>query len=190
MTWVEFKEDILFTSRHPRVRAGLFVLTLAMLLGFATGVAYWLPSIRAYDELQVETDVLRREISSEEYNIKLADASGRAARQVALVETKLDAAVTQAILVQNMAMLARRNNVKILSEAYEEGKAKDGYAPLVHELMVQAGYAELRGFIAGVQQLPSLTIVQEASLARLSNSNQIKAQLNFITYRRAAEPRT
>jgi Tfp pilus assembly protein PilO len=184
---VAIKEDLFFSLRHPRVRTSIIGFVLSALLALIIGMIYWWPVMHNVNRLRTEIDDRQREISSAEYNIKLAQTSGYAAQQMALIEKKLDTSVTQAVLVQNIATLARRNNVKIISEAYEEGKEKNGYAPLVHELTVQAGYAELRGFISGVQQLPTFTIVQEAILGRSSNSSVIKAQLNIITYRRAVE---
>jgi Tfp pilus assembly protein PilO len=180
------KADLVFSLRHPRVRYSIVGFVLAMLLVLIVGVFFWWPVMHHVNRLKVEMDNRRREIASAEHNARLAQASGHAAQQMAMIEKKLDTSVTQAALVQNIATLARRNKVTIISEAYEEGREKDGYAPLVHELMVQAGYPELRGFISGVQQLPTLTIVQEAILTRSSNSSAIKAQLNIITYRRAA----
>lgn len=184
---VKMKEDVFFSLRHPRVRASIIGFALSGGLALIVGIAYWWPVSHAVSQLENEIANRRREIANAEYNVKLAQTSGYAAQQMDVIEKKLDTSVTQAGLVQSIAVLARRNNVKIISEAYEEGRAIDGYAPLVHELTVQAGYAELRSFIAGVQQLPTLTIVQEAILERSLKSSVVKAQLNIITYRRATE---
>lgn len=185
--FVAIREDLLFSLRHPRVRFSIIGFAFLSLLALIIGTVYWWPMMHNANRLRAEIDDRRRAVASAEYNAKLAQTSGYAAQQMDMIERKLDTSVTQAVIVQNIATLARRNKVKIISEAYEEGKEKDGYAPLVHELTVQAGYSELRGFISGVQQLPTLTIVQEAILARSSNSSSIKAQLNIITYRRATE---
>lgn len=189
MTLFDLKADLIFSLMHPRVRATIVGFVFSASLALIVGVVYWWPVMHSVNRLNAEIDDRRRAISSTEYNARLAQISGLATQQMALIEKKLETSITQAALVQHTASLARRNNVKIISEAYEEGEAKDGYSPLVHVLTVQAGYSELRGFIAGVQQLPTFTIVQEAILARSSNSPVIKAQLNIITYRRASELR-
>ena len=190
MKLAALKEDFFFSIRHPWVRASVIGFVVSALLALIVGMAYWWPITHAAHRLQTQIDERRREISSADYNARLAQAAGYSAQQIELIEKELDTSVTQAVLVQNMAVLARLKNVKIVSEAYEEGKTKDGYSPLVHELTVQAGYSELRSFIAGIQQLPSFTIVQEAVLSRSSNSITIKAQLNIVTYRRAVRPET
>lgn len=189
MNLVSFKEDFLFSLRYPRVRAGIAGVAVSGLLGLIAGVGYWWPAVQAANRLNVEIERIRSEISNAEYNLKLAQTSGQAVKQIALIERKLDTSFTQAALVQSIAALAHRHQVRIVSEAYEEGKPRGGYyAPLVHELTVQGGYSDLRSFIAGVQQLPTFTVVQEAVLSRSPNSSVIKAQLNIITYRRAMGP--
>lgn len=185
MKLAALKEDFHFSLRYPRVRACIAVLLISALMGLTIALVYWWPMARTASYLKAEIDDRSREISSVESSIRLAQASSYAIQQMALIEKKLDSSFTQAALVQNIAALAHRHNVLIVSEAYEEGKTKDGYSPLVHEIAVQAGYSELRGFIAGMQQLPTFTIVQEAVLSRSSNSSAIKAQLKIITYRRA-----
>lgn len=190
MRLAAIKEDFFFSIRHPWVRASIIGFVVSASLGLIVGMAYWWPIMHSAHRLQIQIDERRREISSADFNAKLAQAAANSALQIELIEKELDTSVTQAVLVQNMAALARLSNVKIVSEAYAEGKAKDGYSPLVHELTVQAGYPELRSFIAGIQQLPSFTIVQEAVLSRSSNSTSIKVQLNIVTYRRALRPKT
>lgn len=187
MTLRNIKVAILFSLRHPRVRLGLIGMVFTSLVWVSIGLFYWLPTINALERAQAELHDRRFAIADEEFKAKLADASGLASMQMAQVEKKLDIAVTQTALVQNMAMLARRNNIKILSESYEEGRPKGGYAPLMQVIIVQAGYAELREFIAGVHQLPSLTLVQEAMLSRSSGSSVLKAQLRIVTYRRDSD---
>lgn len=186
MKLAELKEDFFFSLRYPRVRAGIAGVVVSVLLGLVIGMAYWLPIAHTTNKLKADIDDRRLKFASTEHIVRLAQASGYAAQQMALIEKKLDTSFTQAALVQNIAALARRHNVKIVSEAYEDGKTKDGYSPLVHEITVQAGYSELRGFISGMQQLPTFTIVQEAVLSRSANTSAVKAQLYIITYRRAA----
>ena len=186
MMSVATKDIFLFSLRHPRVRASIAGLMVSVLLLVIVGLAYWWPARDAAENLSARIDDRRREIANADFSAQLAQVSGRAAQQVAQIEKKLDASVTQAVLVQNLAALALRHNVKIISEAYEEDKSKNGYSMLVHELTLQAEYPELRSFIEGLQGLPTFTVVQGAILGYSSNSLAIKVQLNMVTYRRTA----
>jgi hypothetical protein len=120
------------------------------------------------------------------YTAQLTAAAQRASLQIEQIEKRLDASVTQVSLVQHLTSLAKQHKVKIVAETYEEGKPKDGYLPLIHELTLQAGYPELRGFILGLQILPTVTIVQEATLERSSNATLLKAHVRMVTYSRAS----
>lgn len=180
-----YQEDFHYSLRHPRVRTGMLVSAAAVLVMLLVGMAYWWPAWNAAATLKTQIEQKRRQAVEASYSAQLAQISRRAAQHVAQIEKKLDASGTQVNLVQNLATLARRHNVKILSEAYEEGKAKDGYMPFVHELTLQGGYAELRQFLFALQELPTFTIVQDAVMSRAGNSAVIKAQLHLHTYRKA-----
>jgi ribosomal protein S12 len=151
-------------------------------------IIFWWPTTHKANRLRGEIESRQRELASSEYTVNLAKAFAVADQQMSALEKKLDASVSQGVLVQNIAVLARQHNVKIVSVAYEDGKVVNGYVPLVHVLTVQADYAQLRSFIAGLEQLPTFTVAQEAILTRAANSSVIKAQLNIITYRREREP--
>jgi Tfp pilus assembly protein PilO len=179
-----YRDDFWYSLRHPRVRAGMLVSAVAVLVMLMVGIAYWWPAWNAAVTLKTQIEQKRRQAVEASYSTQLAQISRRAAQHVAQIEKKLDASGTQVTLVQNLATLARRHNVKILSEAYEEGKAKDGYVPFVHELTLQGGYAELRQFLVALQELPTFTIVQDAVMSRAGNAAVIKAQLHMHTYRK------
>lgn len=181
----EIRDDFLFSLRHPRVRASIAALIVSALALLAVAAGYWWPAERAAASIEAKIEDRRREIANADSSARVANASELAARQLAQIEKKLDASVTQAVLVQNLSGLARRHNVRIVSQSYEEGKPKGGYASLVHDLTLQGAYPELRGFIADLQGLPAFTVVQEAVLGRASGTNAIRAQLNMVTYRRA-----
>lgn len=187
MNFSKQKESLAFSLRHPRLRASLYLSTFSTLLVIILGLIYWWPAVHLKKNLINEMNELRLSISKAEHNIQLAHAVEMANLQLALVESKLNVSTTQADLIHNISTMARRHNVKIDSETYEEGKNKDGYEQLAHEITVHAGYAELRAFIDDVQQLPTLTVIQEAIVSRSSNSKDIRAQLSIVTYRRSPE---
>lgn len=179
-----YQDDFRYSLRHPRVRIGLLVALVSVLLLVTVAIAYWWPAWNAAASLKVQIELKRREAVEASYSAQLAQSSRRAAQHVAQIEKKLDASGTQVNLVQNLATLARRHHVKILSEAYEQGKAKDGYMPFVHELTLQGGYSELRQFLIALQELPTFTVVQDAVMSRAGNAVVIKAQLRMLTYRK------
>lgn len=184
------KEAFLFSLRHPLVRRSIASLMVSIIFLVGISVFYWWPARDAEESLNARIDDKRREISNAEFRAKLARVSGRAELQVAQMERKLDASVTQAALVQNLAALAQQYNVKIVSEAYEEGEPEKGYLPLVHGLTLQASYPEVRSFIAGLQELPTFTVVKGAVFGHASGSSDVRVQLDMVTYRKMTGPQT
>lgn len=182
------KEDFYFSLRYPQLRISIAGLAFSVLIILFVVLFIWLPTTQTANRLRGDIENRQRELANSEYTVKLAKAFAVADQQMSILENKLDASVSQGVLVQNIAVLARQHNVKIVSVAYEDGKVLNGYIPLVHVLSVQANYAQLRSFIAGLEQLSTFTIAQEAILNRAANSSIIKAQLNIITYRREKEP--
>lgn len=188
MKFSGLKEDFLFSLRHPQLRISIAGFAVSLLIVLFVAFIIWLPTIQSANRLRGEIESRQRELANSEYTVKLAKAYEVADQQMSILEKKLDASVSQGVLVQNIAVLARQHNVKIISVAYEDGKVVSGYVPLVHVLTIQASYAQLRSFIAGLESLSTFTIAQEAILNRAANSSIIKAQLNIITYRREKEP--
>ena len=184
MILAAYREDFRYSLRHPRVRSGVLVSAVAVFVMLLTGVAYWWPALNASATLKLQIEQKRRQAVEASTSAQLVLVSRRAVQHVEQIEKKLAASGTQVNLVQNLSTLARQHNVKILSEAYEEGKAKDGYKPFVHELTLQGGYAELRQFLTALKDLPTFTIVQDAVMSRAGNAAVIKAQLRMHTYRK------
>lgn len=187
MNFAKLKESLAFSLRHPRLRASIYLSISSTLLAIIICISYWWPAVHLKNNLINEINELRLSISKAEHNIQLEQAVEVANQQLALVERKLNVSTTQADLIQNISAMARRHNVQIDSETYEEGKNKDGYERLAHEITVHAGYVELRAFIDDVQQMPTLTVIQEAIVSRSSNSKDIRAQLSIVTYRRTPD---
>lgn len=177
-------EELAFSLRHPRVRWCLGIL-LVMTVVILMMVAYGWPVWRSTQQLQAEIENRRHALVNANFSAQLTAAAQRAALQIENIEKRVDASLTQVALVQHLSALAKLHKVKILSETYEEGKPRDGYTPLVHELTLQADYASLRGFLLGLPQLPTVTMVQEATLERPSTSLLIKAHVRMVTYSRA-----
>jgi Tfp pilus assembly protein PilO len=182
---INIRDEIIFSLRVPFVRFSLMLFFVTLLLLISVVVFYWWPAKDSLESTNASIELKNQEILKAALNEDIAKTSNQAAKQIALIESKLDASSTQASLVKDLADLARKNNVKIISESYEEAKSVDGYTPLTHALTVQAEYSQLRRFISDLQDLSSFTIVREANIARSKDDSALKAQLHLITYQRS-----
>jgi hypothetical protein len=106
-----YREDFRYSLRHPRVRAGMLVSAMAVLVMLRVGMTYWWPAWNAAATLKMQIEQKRRQAVEASYSAQLAQVSLRAAQHVAQIEKKLEASGTQVNLVQNLATLARENPV-------------------------------------------------------------------------------
>lgn len=184
------REEVLFSLRYPLVRRSLAGLIASIILLAGVAALYWWPAREAMGSLDDRIADKRREIADATFSAQLDRVSRNAASRVVQMERKLDADVTQAELVKNLALLAQDCNVEIVSESYEEGQPEAGYLSLVHGVMLQAQYPDIRNFIMGVQGLPTFTVVKRAVLGSVSDSEDVRVQLDMITYRKVTGPQT
>jgi len=179
--------DVLHALRYPRIRLGLRGLAVAGLTLMAVMGVVWWPNWHVASGLHRQIDAQRRANVETVNAIAVAASAERATVQLEHLQQKLRSATSQAALVDNLSKLARQAQVKILSESYEQGKTQDGTAPLVHELVVQGSYRNVRQMLVSLQSLPSLTIIQDAALSRDVRSGLVKAHMRLLTFRKAIE---
>jgi len=180
--------ELRYLARHPRVRLAALVVLGGLAVLLLVVLTYWWPARHATQSLTAELDHFRRIAHDKRYSAELAVAVKRAATQVDVTEKKLDQQAVQSHLVQNLSQLAKQHGLRILSSSYDEGKAQAGFQPMTHELAVQGNYAGLRGFLAGIPALPTLTVIDECSITRAREGGGLKATLLLRTWRRSSAP--
>ncbi len=148
-------------------------------------VAVWWPAQHERAKLEDTIGGKRRELVQAQQADELLRAYGKARKEVALLEKKLEHAATQSQLVENFARLARKHGVKIVSETYEEGRAAGAQPMLNAELSVQGGYPALRDFLHDVSALPTWSEVQEVRLESVQGAATQKGRIRVMTYRHA-----
>ncbi len=182
---VWFKSAAL-AQRHPLVRTGRMAMLVSLALALLVGASYWWPAQRAQAQAAADVDAKRKTLMLAMHAKEIARAHASAAKQIEALERKLNANNVQASLVEQLARLAGKHGIKIVSEVFEQGREQQGYVPLHLELNVQGSYGGLRGFLVGVQALPTWTYVQEGAISADQDRGVLKARLRLVTYRRVA----
>ena len=179
-----------YCLRQPWARLGALV-SGALVLAVAGLCVNWWPNNARRAQLDEAISAQRLKIVRQHGDLGLLAAYVRARSDVEALESKLDYAATQAQQVSDVAQLARKQGITIVSQSYEirapkgsDDPSKDAPA-LNTELVVQGSYRSLRNFIALVPSLPSLTQVQEVVLERAREANLVKGRIRLVTYRRA-----
>jgi Tfp pilus assembly protein PilO len=176
-------------QRHPLVRAGRLAVLVSLALVLLVGALFWWPAQRAHNQAAAEADVKRKTLMTVMHAKEIARAHALATKQIEVLERKLNADKVQASLVEQLSALAGKHGIKIVSEVFEQGREQKGYLPLHLELNVQGSYSGLRGFLIGLQSLPTWTYVQEGAITADQNRGVLKARLRLVTYRRVAPAR-
>ena len=176
---------LLFFARHPLVKLGTVASLCSLLIVLSVGFGYWWPIERGYSELLRETETKRKEMVN---SVRAADINrsySYSAKQIEVLEKKLNVEAAQTDLVKHLSALAKKQNIKIISEMYEEGQAQKGYVPLHLDLNLQGSYSALRRFISDLQSLPTWTYVREGTLSGSQEGvGVLKAHLRLVTYRK------
>ena len=163
------------------------LIGIAAITGAAVAILvvafYWLPIARDYERTAAMSAQARRAIVAAVDAQALERAFHAARPEVDRLETKLNAKGGQAALVHDIAQLAARHRLKVVSETYEARKPHDGYLPLTLALNMQGPYVGVRGFLMQLPALSQWVDVQEATLDR-ADDGSIKVQLRLISYRR------
>ena len=175
-----------YAVHHPVIRAAL-ASQLLLLIVTAVALAYWWPAYREHQSLVTRIETQRRRAIDSLHTMDVARAYRAASANADALTRKLHASGGQADLVKSLEQLAARCHVRIVSQAYEEGKGKSEFLPLYLDTGLQADYPALRAFLARLSTLSVWVEVQEMTLERAREQpGVIKAHLRLLTYRKAA----
>ncbi len=181
--------QVRYVLRHPAVRSGAWAAALAG-VGAAITVATWLPAHHRVGQLTQELTTKSRALREADASEKLLATYEQARAAVALLEKKLEYAATQAQLLEDLGRLARQHGVRIVSEAYEEGKKGGAQATLNAELAIRGSYAAIRGFLAATSALRTWSEIDEVVLEKAREPGVVNGKVRIVTYRGTAESRS
>lgn len=172
-----------YALRHPYVRLALWV-DLALVVALAVGAALWWPTAREHQTLASAVDAKRQQLVFAQQAGTLVRAFRHAQVAVPRLEGKLRLSARQSDLVDQLGRLARQHGVRIVSQSFDDGKARGAYLPLQVNLGLQGPYGALRDFMDGLPSLPVWTEILEASLERSRESPEaVRAQLRLLAFR-------
>ena len=176
-----------YSLRCGAVRQGGGAMLAAAFACLVITLGWWGPARHEQVQVQQEIDANRAAAAEAARSTQVARAQRDALEAVARLEKKLEVRAGQADLIQGIARLASRRGVRVISQAFDEGKVLRGDAPLYLELGLLGNYVALRGLMGDLATLPMYIEVVEARIDRSGGSAQVRAQLLLLTYRGAKE---
>lgn len=182
---IERASDIRYTIRQPAVWSGVLAFTLSFVVILVVATAYWLPASNRLSALHERVNYKRKQIVNSKQSAEIRLAYDKSVRMVNLLERKLKTTVKQAALVENLGVLAKRNNLEVLSETYEEGKDNGEFRSMYQEVSLSGTYRSVRKLLSDIRKLPTWTVLQAAKLERSREGGQlVKASLRLATFYR------
>lgn len=171
--------------RHRGVQLAIAAM-MAATAAVAVALLAWRPVAREHTALETQIAGARRGVVEAQQARALLRAYQHAAREVEQAERKLSAPASQAQLVTSLEHLAEAYGVRLLGQSYEEGRRAGPALRL--SLKLEAGYPELRAFLADLPTLRNWVEVEEARIERSrEDPQQLRAQLRLALLREAEE---
>lgn len=177
--------DFLYALRHPKVKRAYGAASGFLTLAFVVFLFFFLPfaihhhqlagGIADYREAQWERD------KAQEASKNFALVSQRAG----VLEKQLGAHETQSSLVGLLSRLASKNGLKVVSQEFSGKESAGSGQTLTQDLTLQGSYPSLRSFLTGLENLPALTVVEEAHIERMGEGGRgIRVVLKLTTFQR------
>ena len=176
-------QSIKSAFRNRTLKKLLIITTVLLLLAAFSHIFYYQPQIDNIQKLNEQINNLQIQLLSLK---SLNDSSSNLQSltvNVQRINQKLNYAVDTLKLSKLIHGLSKNHGVKIIrqtnSESEDSGKSKI----LKQTLAVEGNYRQLRAFIDGIYQLPSMTVIQQASILKKSGkNNQLSSSLLLLTF--------
>lgn len=182
----EIAATLRYSARCKPVRGGMYAMLAASFACMAVALSWWGPANHEHGKLLQNIEEQRRVIVDDMRSDQVMRAHREALEVLPLLERKLNARTGQADLIEGIARLASRRNVRVTSQSFEEGKTERGDALLYLDLGLRGSYPSLRLLMADFAALPMWIEVAEARFDGGVDGREVRAQLRLLAYR---EPR-
>ena len=183
INWNDFTQTIIFSFKHVRVRAGVYLFLASLLALLIMLLAVWYPVNSDYSESWHKNEQLKRSIRSMAVRSELTDTYKLNKKRLVSVEKKLTVKNSQTEIINGVSRLAQRSGVNIISESYSDNTVVNGYDVLNQSLVLEGNYTTIRDFLNGIDQLSVWTVPQEVRLKRLNDeTKRLSANLKLSVY--------
>jgi len=183
--FISWRDFFLYSLRHPKVRRAAYAAAALGVLDLLVLGILWAPVALRHHGL---ADSLEKRRQAEAQTQKALDEAGRCReleKRVGFLEAKWRTPATQSDLVDSITGLARRQGLRVLAQdfsAADEGKDKGVFR---QTLTLAGSYASLRRFLSGLEDLPTLTVAQQARLEQGAGpGGSLRATLQITTFTR------
>lgn len=173
-----------YSLRATTVRWALYALGGMAVIWMGVAAIWWLPAHHQHAQLAAKIATRRAMIVNAARAASVADAARKAQAGLALFEKKLAAHAGQAELIRDVARLAAKRGMHVVSQSFDEGRSQQGDGSLYLNLGLTGRYPALRHLVADFAGLPLWLEVVEVHIEQ-TGAGRVRAQLRLLTYRSA-----
>ena len=167
--------------RVPAIRAGLLTLALALAGLAVVWPLLLLPAERAHAEGRARAAGLARVLTELEGRQALAERHAALAEEARRVEARLGADVDRSALVERMAAISAAAGTRVIHGANSFGEERAGVTPVLQDLTVEGGYAQIRDVLARVSAMETLTLLEAVEMSANPDGTLVRARMRFVT---------
>jgi Tfp pilus assembly protein PilO len=172
----------IFSFRHPKIQRAAWIALALWTADVLVLAFFWLPAALQYHQLESRIGGYRK--AEQEAREAVAEAAryGQLESQTRALETKWGIPITQSGLIESLGTLASHLGLKIISQNFDP-PVSGGPRAFRQTITLMGSYSSLRRFLAGLEDLPTLTVVQQVQMERVGeDAAQIRATLRFSTF--------
>ncbi|MCW8957140.1 MAG: type 4a pilus biogenesis protein PilO [Gammaproteobacteria bacterium] len=156
---------------------------LITLLVILSDILYFGPQRDRHQQLHNQVDGLRQQLLS----LKLLNDPAKnllsLTQNVQQINNKLNYHVDTFRLSKLILDLSKQHGLRIIRQTNSEDEGNGEWKALKQSLSIEGSYRQIRAFIDGIYQLPTMTIIQQASLQKKSDDKrQLTGSLLLLTY--------
>lgn len=171
------------TFRNRALKRLLIITVALSLIGVFSHIFYYQPQLNSHQELHNQVDILQYQLLS----LKLLNNSSNNLQALTIniqqINKKLNSRVDTLRLSKLIHNLSKDHGIKIIRQTNAASEPRGEWKTLKQTLAIEGNYRQLRAFIDGIYQLPTMTIIQEASFQKKSgNNNQLTGSLLLLTF--------
>lgn len=178
-------QTIKLAFRNRSIKRLALLLIVTILFVVISYLFYFGPQQNMFRQLQSQVNDMRQQLIS----LKALNDPGNNLQSLSYnvqqINDKLNYTVQSLKLNKLILDLSKNHGVRIIRQTNSEDGEKGGWQILKQSLSIEGNYRQIRAFIDGIYQLPSLTLIQELNLQKKTELNkQLAGSLLLLTYHR------
>jgi hypothetical protein len=179
-------EFFFYSLKHPKVKLATGAAVFFLVLDLILFCFFWLPVALQNHRLQKGIEDHQKEVLEISRAQALADRYEYISKRVNILESKWASPVSQSELIRSLDRLAAREGLKVISQDFDLHPSVGNGECFIQNITLIGNYRSLRKFLDDLEDLSTLTLVEQARLERVGDGAHVRANLVLTTYNKSS----